>query len=87
MFDPNQCHLAGTCPLATLMVFGGAALVRCQTPPPAPAPAPAAYTGPVLPIEQSERGAQIFLPANVLFASGSAEFVAAKAAPDLDRVA
>ena len=87
MVDSNQRHLAGTCLLATLMVLSGAALVGCQTPPPAPAPAPAAYTGPVLPIEQPERGAQIFLPANVLFASGSAEFDAAKAAPYLDRVA
>jgi outer membrane protein OmpA-like peptidoglycan-associated protein len=85
MFDSNQRHLAATCLLAALMAVCGSALVGCQTPP--PAPLPAAYSGPVLPIEQSERGVQIFLPASVLFASGSAEFDAAQAGPYLDRVA
>lgn len=61
------------------------ALAACQTPP--PAPAPVAYTGPVLPIEQSERGVQIFLPSTVLFESGSAEFKAREAEPYLARVA
>lgn len=89
MFDSNERHVAATCLLAALGALSGTALVGCQTPPPAPAPvlAPVAYTGPVLPIEQSERGVQIFLPASVLFASGSAEFDATKAAPYLDRVA
>lgn len=70
------------------------ALAACKTalpPPPAPpppAPAPVvAYTGPSLPIEQSERGVQIFLPSTVLFDSGKADFKAAEAAPYLDRVA
>ena len=79
MFDSNERHVGATCLLAALVALSGTALVGCQTPPPAPAP--------VLPIEQSERGVQIFLPASVLFASGSAEFDATKAAPYLDRVA
>ena len=70
-------------PFALACVLG--VLAACQTPPPAP-PA-VAYSGPVLPIEQSERGVQIFLPASVLFAVGSAEFDAAQAGPYLDRVA
>ncbi len=79
MFDSNQRHLAATCLLAALIALSGSALVGCQTLP--PAPMPVAYTGPVLPIEQSERGVQIFLPASVLFATGSAEFDAVTAAP------
>jgi uncharacterized lipoprotein YajG len=39
-------------------------LAGCQTPP--PAVVVPAYTGPVLPIEQSERGVQIFLPSRPL---------------------
>lgn len=59
-------------------------LTACQTPPAAPV---AAYTGPSLAIEQSERGVQIFLPSTVLFDAGKAEFKQAEAAPYLDRLA
>ena len=59
-------------------------LAGCQTPPPA---VPVAYTGPVLPIEQSDRGVQIFLPSSVLFETGSATFNAQAAQPYLQRVA
>ncbi|MBA4256104.1 MAG: OmpA family protein [Polaromonas sp.] len=64
-------------------------LPACQTTPaPAPAPtAPVAYTGPVLPIEQSERGVQIFLPSSVLFEVGKSSLDNAAADPYLDRVA
>lgn len=65
--------------LAAAMALGG-----CQTPPPA---APVAYTGPVLPIEQSDRGVQIFLPSSVLFETGSANFNVQAAQPYLQRVA
>jgi outer membrane protein OmpA-like peptidoglycan-associated protein len=60
-------------------------LAGCQTPPPAVA-APA-YSGPVLPIEQSERGVQIFLPSSVLFELGKADLNLAAAGPYVDRVA
>ena len=40
-----------------------------------------------MPIEQSDRGVQIFLPSSVLFDSGKAVFKDAEAAPYLDRVA
>jgi outer membrane protein OmpA-like peptidoglycan-associated protein len=40
-----------------------------------------------LPIEQSDRGVQIFLPSTVLFDIGKAEFKAADAAPYLERIA
>jgi outer membrane protein OmpA-like peptidoglycan-associated protein len=61
------------------------ALSACQTPPPAPAPAP--YSGPVLPIEQSERGVQIFLPNSVLFEVGKSALSLKDSGPYLDRVA
>lgn len=60
-------------------------LGACASPPPA-APAPT-YTGPVLQIEQLERGVQIVLPSSVLFDTGKASFNATEAGPYLDRVA
>ncbi len=77
--------------LCTLCAAFVLALVACSTPPappPPPPPAPiAVYTGPTLPIEQSERGVQIFLPSAVLFDIGKADFKAADAAPYLERIA
>lgn len=69
-----------------------ALLAACQSPPlPPPVSAPVAtapiYSGPVLPLAQSDRGVQIFLPSTVLFAVGEASFNEADAAPYLDRVA
>ena len=77
--------------LGLFAVLGVAVLVGCKTPPPSPpviVPAPVAvYSGPSLPIEQSDRGVQIFLPSAVLFDAGKAEFKAAEATPYLDRLA
>jgi outer membrane protein OmpA-like peptidoglycan-associated protein len=61
-------------------------LAACQTPPPPPPP-PAPYTGPVLPIQQAERGVEIFLPSAALFESGKSALNAAQAGPYMDRVA
>src|SRR5574343_44852 len=69
-------------PLSLLLC---ATLAACSAPP--PAPPVAAYTGPVLAIEQIDRGVQIVLPGSVLFESGQARFNTAAAAPFLDRVA
>ena len=70
----------------TVLMTG--ALLGCKTPPPPPPPPPpVAYSGPSLPIEQSDRGVQIFLPSAVLFEVGKADFKQAEAAPYLDRVA
>lgn len=74
--------------LALLMRSAGVAgvvlaLSACQTPPPAPTP----YSGPVLPIEQSERGVQIFLPNSVLFEVGKSALNTKDSGPYLDRVA
>lgn len=65
----------------TLLALAASSLLlsACQTTPP--------YTGPVLPIEQSERGVQIFLPSNVLFDVGKASLSDQGANPYLDRVA
>ena len=81
-----------------LALCAGAALVMlvsaCASPPPPPPPVPpppppvvAAYSGPRLAIEQTDRGVQIFLPSTVLFDPGKAEFKQAEAAPYLDRLA
>lgn len=66
-------------------------LLGCQTPPPpAPLPPPVVvptYSGPTLPIEQSERGVQIFLPSAALFETGKADLNPTESAAYLNRVA
>ena len=73
-----------------LAVFAAVALQACQTPPPPappPAPAPVAvYTGPTLPIEQSDRGVQIFLPSAALFETGKSDLNVTKSEAYLRRV-
>ena len=73
-----------------LAVFAAIALQACQTPPPPappPAPAPVAvYTGPTLPIEQSDRGVQIFLPSAALFETGKSDLNVAESEAYLRRV-
>lgn len=79
----------------TLLPFSAGALVRtvapllaaatltaCQT-----TPAPAPYTGPVLPIQQAERGVEIFLPSAALFEVGKSSLNASESGPYLDRIA
>lgn len=61
-----------------------ALLSACQTPPPPPAPAP--YSGPVLPIQQSERGVEIFLPSAALFEVGKSTLNPQESGPYLDRI-
>lgn len=67
-----------------------AGLLACQSPPPAaPAPAPAAvapYSGPTLPIAQSERGVQIFLPSAALFELGQSTLNPTESGPYLQRI-
>jgi len=58
-------------------------LSACQTPPPAPAP----YSGPVLPIQQAERGVEIMLPSSALFEVGKSSLNLQEAGPYLDRIA
>jgi outer membrane protein OmpA-like peptidoglycan-associated protein len=61
----------------------------CTSPPPAP-PRPAespTSRGPILQIEQLDRGVQIVLPSVVLFDVNKATFNSAEAGPYLDRVA
>ena len=60
-------------------------LAACQTPPPPPPQAP--YRGPVLPIQQAERGVEIFLPSAALFEVGKSNLNTAQAGPYLDRIA
>jgi outer membrane protein OmpA-like peptidoglycan-associated protein len=73
-----------------LTLFSAIALQACQTPPPPappPAPAPVAvYTGPTLPIEQSDRGVQIFLPSAALFETGKSDLNVAESEAYLRRV-
>ncbi len=58
-------------------------LAGCAGQPVAAAP----YAGPVLQIEQLDRGVQITLPSTVLFKVGDASFNASESGPYLDRVA
>lgn len=60
-----------------------ALLSACQTAPPAPAP----YSGPVLPIQQADRGVEIMLPSSALFEVGKSSLNAQEAGPYLDRIA
>ncbi len=62
------------------------ALAGCAAPPPPPSPPPA-YTGPVLQIEQTDRGVLLVLPSTVLFEVGQSSFREAAARPYLDRLA
>lgn len=59
----------------------------CQTPPPPPRSAPVVYSGPVLPIQQAERGVEILLPSSALFEVGKSALNEKEAGPYLDRVA
>jgi outer membrane protein OmpA-like peptidoglycan-associated protein len=73
------------------LIPGAVVLSACQSAPPPPPPPPPivipVYKGPSLPIEQSDKGVQIFLPSTVLFDIGKADFKMTDAAPYLDRVA
>lgn len=60
-------------------------LAACQTPPPEKAPAP--YSGPVLSIQQAERGVEIWLPTSALFEVGQSSLNAQEVGPYLDRLA
>ena len=90
----TTCKLASAQKLSRFALATAAGLVLaalvtgCASPqPPAPKPVVAAYSGPSLAIEQTERGVQIFLPSTVLFDAGKADFKQAEAAPYLDRLA
>jgi outer membrane protein OmpA-like peptidoglycan-associated protein len=50
-------------------------------------PATPVYTGPTLPIAQSERGVQIFLPSSALFESGKSSLNVTESSAYLQRVA
>lgn len=85
---------------AAIGVCATAILMACQTPPPPapmPPPPPAApvavavvippYSGPSLPIEQSPRGVQIFLPSSALFAVGKADLNPDQSGAYINRIA
>jgi outer membrane protein OmpA-like peptidoglycan-associated protein len=62
-------------------------LLGCQTPPPPPPATAPAYSGPTLPIEQSERGVQIFLPSAALFEVGKSTLNVTESEAYIHRVA
>ena len=81
-FSPSASLHAGLrlAALACALILGG-----CATPP--PPPPPPAYTGPVLQIEQTDRGVLLVLPSSVLFEVNESSFREAAARPYLDRLA
>ena len=70
--------------LAAATLAASAVLAACASKPVEP---PKPYAGPVLQIEQLDRGVQITLPSTVLFKVGDASFNATESGPYLDRVA
>jgi outer membrane protein OmpA-like peptidoglycan-associated protein len=68
-----------------LITVAGACLTACQQAP--VAPAVPVYSGPTLPIAQSDRGVQIFLPSAALFESGKSNLNATESAAYMQRVA
>jgi outer membrane protein OmpA-like peptidoglycan-associated protein len=82
LFKPNGLLAV----LSTIWV-----LTACTTPPAppqvVPAPAPAVYSGPKLPIAQSDRGVLIFLPSAALFEVGKSTLNPAESDAYLQRMA
>ena len=81
----RSTHAARLCTTVAAFALTGALLSACQQAP--VAPAPPVYTGPTLPIAQSERGVQIFLPSSALFESGKSSLNVTESAAYLQRVA
>ena len=75
--------------LALPALLLGGLLTACQAPVvvPPPPPAPPVYTGPTLPIAQSDRGVLIFLPSAALFESGKATLNVKESEAYMQRVA
>jgi outer membrane protein OmpA-like peptidoglycan-associated protein len=71
------------------VLLAGGLLTACQAPVVAPVPilAPPAYTGPTLPIAQSDRGVLIFLPSTALFESGKSTLNVQESDAYMQRVA
>ena len=71
------------------VLLAGGLLTACQAPvvAPVPTPAPPAYTGPTLPIAQSDRGVLIFLPSTALFESGKSTLNVQESDAYMQRVA
>lgn len=81
----RSTHAARLCTTVVALALTGALLSACQQAP--VVPATPVYTGPTLPIAQSERGVQIFLPSSALFESGKSSLNVTESSAYLQRVA
>ena len=81
----RSTHAARLCTTVAALTLTGALLSACQQAP--VVPATPVYTGPTLPIAQSERGVQIFLPSSALFESGKSSLNVTESSAYLQRVA
>lgn len=81
----RSTHAARLCTTVAALALTGALLSACQQAP--VVPATPVYTGPTLPIAQSERGVQIFLPSSALFESGKSSLNVTESSAYLQRVA
>ncbi|NBX21169.1 MAG: OmpA family protein [Betaproteobacteria bacterium] len=84
-FLTHSSRLARMGATVAFVAVAGASLTACQQAPVASA-APV-YSGPTLPIAQSDRGVQIFLPSAALFESGKSTLNATESAAYMQRVA
>ena len=80
----RSTHAARLCTTVAALALTGALLSACQQAP--VVPATPVYTGPTLPIAQSERGVQIFLPSSALFESGKSSLNVTESSAYLQRV-
>lgn len=81
----RSTHAARLCTTVAALALTGALLSACQQAP--VVPATPVYTGPTLPIAQSERGVQIFLPSSALFELGKSSLNVTESSAYLQRVA
>lgn len=86
LFFVRSSLLARTGATVAFITVAGACLTACQQTPIDPA-VPVEYRGPTLPIAQSDRGVQIFLPSATLFETGKSTLNATDSAAYMQRVA
>ena len=84
LLSPSFIQSSRICVISSVLL---AAVLSTACQAPVVAPAPPAYTGPTLPIAQSDRGVLIFLPSAALFESGKSALNVQESDAYMQRVA